>query len=35
VGKKGYFEGKDPSQLLASFPWEHLQLLEMDLEPER
>jgi hypothetical protein len=31
VGKKGYFEGKDPSQLLASFPWEHLQLLKMNL----
>ncbi len=34
AGKKGYFEGKDPTQLLASFPWEHLQLLEMDLETE-
>jgi hypothetical protein len=27
----GYFEGKSASQLLASFPWSHLQLLKMEL----
>ncbi len=27
----GYFEGKTPAQLLASFPWSHLQLLKMEL----
>jgi hypothetical protein len=27
----GYFEGKTPSQLVASFPWNHLQLLKMSL----
>jgi hypothetical protein len=27
----GYFEAATPSQLLASFPWGHLQLLAMDL----
>lgn len=31
AGPNGYFEGKSPSQLLASFPWSHLQLLKMDL----
>ena len=31
LGPSGYFEGATPSQLLASFPWEHLQLLAMDL----
>lgn len=31
VGPTGYFEGKSPSQLLASFPWSHLQLLSMEL----
>jgi hypothetical protein len=30
-GSHGYFEGKSPSQLLASFPWSHLQLLKMEL----
>lgn len=30
----GYFEGMYPSQLLASFPWDHLQLLRMDLRQE-
>jgi hypothetical protein len=28
----GFLEGKYPSQLLASFPWSHLELLEMELE---
>jgi hypothetical protein len=27
----GYFEGSYPRELLARFPWEHLQLLKMDL----
>jgi Bacterial Ig-like domain (group 3) len=31
TGANGYFEGKSPAQLLASFPWSHLQLLKMDL----
>jgi hypothetical protein len=30
-GPGGYFEGQYPSQLLASFPWNHLQLLKMEL----
>jgi hypothetical protein len=31
AGPTGYFEGKTPAQLLASFPWSHLQLLKMKL----
>jgi hypothetical protein len=31
----GYFEGEYPNQLLASFPWEQLELLEMDLHAAR
>jgi hypothetical protein len=31
TGPHGYFEGKSPEQLLASFPWSHLQLLKMEL----
>jgi hypothetical protein len=31
AGSNGYFEGKSPGQLLASFPWSHLQLLKMKL----
>ncbi len=30
-GRGGYFAGKYPYQLLASFPWRHLQLLKMEL----
>jgi hypothetical protein len=30
-GEDGWMEGKYPSQLLASFPWWHLELLKMDL----
>jgi hypothetical protein len=33
LGLNGYFEGKYPSRLLASFPWDRLQLLKMDLHP--
>ena len=33
TGAGGYFEGRYPSQLLASFPWSHLQLLKMELHP--
>jgi hypothetical protein len=31
VGSGGFFAGEYPSQLLASFPWSHLQVLQMDL----
>jgi hypothetical protein len=31
TGPNGYFEGKQPNQLMASFPWKHLQLLKMEL----
>ena len=31
-GAHGYYEGKTPQQLLASFPWSHLQLLKMVLQ---
>ena len=31
AGAQGYFEGESPAQLLASFPWSHLQLLKMQL----
>ncbi len=30
-GQSGFFEGEYPSQLLASFPWTHLQVLQMEL----
>jgi len=30
-GPSGYFEGKSPDELLASFPWQDLQLLKMEL----
>ncbi len=35
AGPSGYFEGKYPYQLLASFPWKHLQLLKMELHSYR
>jgi hypothetical protein len=31
AGRRGLFGGHRPDQLLASFPWEHLQLLKMTL----
>ena len=31
IGPDGYFEGESPVQLLASFPWQYLQLLPMEL----
>jgi len=31
TGPHGYFEGKLPAQLLASFPWSQLQILKMEL----
>ena len=31
TGPDGYFEGKYPDQLLASFPWNQLELLKMEL----
>jgi hypothetical protein len=33
MGPDGYFEGKYPNQLLASFPWSQLELLKMELHP--
>lgn len=30
-GSQGYFEGKYPNQLLASFPWSQLELLKLEL----
>lgn len=35
TGPGGYFEGRYPDQLLASFPWDRLQLLRMELHPDR
>ncbi len=35
VGRRGYFEGHAPNQLLASFPWSHLQVLKMELHRGR
>ncbi len=31
TGQNGYFEGKYPNQILSSFPWSHLQVLDMTL----
>ncbi len=31
IGPHGYFEGKSAQQILAAFPWSHLQLLKMEL----
>jgi hypothetical protein len=31
AGAAGYYEGESPAQLLAAFPWSHLQLLKMEL----
>jgi hypothetical protein len=31
AGPQGYFEGAYPNQLLATFPWNELQLLKMEL----
>jgi hypothetical protein len=31
VGAAGYFDGETPQELLATFPWRHLQLLSMEL----
>lgn len=33
LGPDGYFEGSYPRELLARFPWGHLQLLKMELHP--
>jgi hypothetical protein len=38
LGEDGYFEGRAPGDLLANFPWSHLQVLPMRLhsyEPAR
>ena len=35
LGPNGYFERRSPIQLLASFPWSHLQVLKMSLRPIR
>ena len=34
-GTSGYFEGKYPNQLLASFPWNQLELLKMELHNQK
>jgi len=31
TGPKGYFEGHTATQLIAAFPWSHLELLKMNL----
>ncbi len=33
AGAGGYFEGRYPNQLLASFPWSQLEMLKLDLHP--
>ena len=35
AGPSGYFEGKRANQLMAAFPWTHLQLLKMHLHSDR
>lgn len=35
TGPGGYYEGKSPPRLLSSFPWNHLQLLKMELHSNR
>lgn len=35
IGPHGYFEGREPRELLARFPWRHLQLLKMELHTDR
>jgi hypothetical protein len=36
TGPNGYFEGrKTPRRLLAAFPWNHLELLKMELHPAK
>jgi hypothetical protein len=35
LGLNGYFEGRSPVQILASFPWKHLQVLKMTLHRTR
>jgi len=30
-GTSGYYEGKSVTQIMAAFPWSHLQLLQMEL----
>ncbi len=34
AGMSGYFEGRYPGQLLASFPWENLQVLPLQLRED-
>ena len=34
TGPNGYFEGRYPGELLEAFPWERLQVLEMELHPD-
>jgi len=35
TGPTGYFEGRYPNELLASFPWHRLEVLDMDLRRDR
>ena len=34
AGPNGYFDGRYPGELLASFPWERLEVLEMELRAD-
>jgi hypothetical protein len=34
-GPHGFFDGMTPLQLLARFPWGHLQLLKLQLVPSQ
>jgi hypothetical protein len=34
-GPHGFFDGMTPLQLLARFPWDHLQLLKLQLSPSQ
>ncbi|MGH2852770.1 MAG: hypothetical protein ACRDLF_01065 [Solirubrobacteraceae bacterium] len=34
-GPNGYFEGESPARLLASFPWNRLELLKMELHSSK
>lgn len=35
AGPTGYFEGQSPRELLANFPWSHLQVLKMHLHKKK
>ena len=33
-GTDGWFQGKSPATLMRAFPWEHLQIMQMDLRTQ-